>query len=139
MRYCARYKNFKYCNYHQSMSASKCDLFPGDNFIPEVSRSQYTTPKYVRRVYKRAKNARSRPSIDSSRQMLYNLMKDPFELQNMARTRRKEKLIHKIRKWAEAEIGEPRLSLGKNVESLLGDHEQFQLERTRLCIELSQA
>ena len=114
MRYCARYKQFKYCNYHQSITAGHCDVYPGNNFIPEVSRSNYTTPKYAERVHKLGSPGRTQNQhMTTSRQMFYNLEKDPFEIENIVNQRSEREIIDEISKWAEAQIGRPVLPIGE--------------------------
>ena len=119
MTYCARYGDFKLCNYRRTSGLIRCD-----SHSMEIPKSSYPEgvkqfpQSYISQLHSQTKRhgepAGGISTITTrSGGQLYDLSKDPFELNNLWNTNLlnnkpeiKKKLLE-IREWAEADIGLP--------------------------------
>ena len=119
MTYCARYGDFKLCNYRRVSGLIRCDSHSME--IPKASYPEGVKQfpqSYISQLHSQTKpHGHSAGGISTittrSGGQLYDLSKDPFELNNLWNTNLlnnkpeiKKKLLE-IREWAEADIGLP--------------------------------
>ena len=112
MTYCARYENFKLCNYRRVSGLVACDAHSND--IPKASFPEGLEqfPESYIKILRRTTQphggvAGSTKSITTHNGQLYDLSSDPFEIYNLWNLpEHKEKQLE-IREWAEGDIGLP--------------------------------
>ena len=113
MTYCARYENFKLCNYRRHSGLVACDA--QSNEIPKASYPEGLN-KFPQ-SYTNLLRSSTKPhgaigggvsSITTkSGGQLYDLSSDPFELYNLWNKPEFNEKKVEIREWAEADIGLP--------------------------------